>query len=78
MVSSAPGKALFGVLVYARDANAWYHMDSGRGTNTPHAKLIMDKVNTYLISLGSLQNSRTDYIVSRCTQQKMGMTVDHS
>ena len=60
------------LLVYARDANTWYHMDSGKGINTPHAKLIMDRVNKYFISLGSLQNSRTDYIESRCTQQKNG------
>ena len=65
------------LLVYTRDANAWYHMDLGGGANTPHAKTIIDKVNKYLISLGSLQNSRTDYRVA-AHNNTMGMTADHS
>ena len=47
-------------------------MDSGKSTNTPHAKLIIDKVNKYLVNQGNLENSSTNYIESRCTQQKNG------
>ena len=57
------------LLVYARVVKTWYHMDSSRRSNTPHAKIIIGKVNQYLINQGSLQNSRTDYIESRCSQQ---------
>ena len=58
------------LLVYERDTNTWYHMDSGNSANAPHAKLIMDKVNQYLVNQGSLENSITNYIESCCTQQK--------
>ena len=60
------------LLVYERDRNTWYHMDSGKNTNTPHAKQIMDKVNKYLVNQGSLVNSNTNYVESRCTQQQNG------
>ena len=57
------------LLVYGRDTNTWYHMDSGNSANAPHAKLIMDKVNGFLVNQGSLENSSTSYVESRCTQQ---------
>ena len=60
------------LLVYERDRNTWYHMDSGKNTNTPHAKQIMDKVNKYLVNQGSLENSNTSYVESHCTQQQNG------
>ena len=60
------------LLVFARDVNTWYHMDSSKSTNAPHAKQIVDKVNKYLVNQGNLENSSTNYIESRCTQQKNG------
>ena len=47
-------------------------MDSGRSANAPHAKQIMDRVNKYLVNQGSLENSNTSYVESRCTQQQNG------
>ena len=60
------------LLVYERDRNTWYHMDSERNANAPHAKRIMDKVNKYLVNQGSLVNSNTNYVESHCTQQQNG------
>ena len=60
------------LLVYERDRNTWYHMDSGRNANAPHAKRIIDKVNKYLVNQGSLVNSNTNYVECRCTQQRNG------
>ena len=60
------------LLIYERDSNTWYHMDSGRSANAPHAKQIMDRVNKYLVKQGSLENSNTSYVESRCTQQQNG------
>merc|ERR1711874_355064 len=68
-----PGEGThWGLLVYERDRNTWYHMDSGRSANAPHAKRIMDKVNKYLVNQGSLVNSNTNYVECRCTQQRNG------
>ena len=60
------------LLVFSRNANTWYHMDSGKRANTLHAKQIADKVNKYLVSQGNLENLNSKYIESRCTQQKNG------
>ena len=30
------------LLVYERDKNTWYHMDSGKNTNASHAERIID------------------------------------
>merc|ERR1712237_305414 len=60
------------LLVFARNNNTWYHMDSGKSANAIHANRIIDKVNKYLVSQGNLENANTKYIESRCTQQKNG------
>merc|ERR1712179_103858 len=60
------------LLVFARYANTWYHMDSAKSTNTPHAKLIRDRVNGYLVNQGNLENANTNDIGSHCTQQING------
>merc|ERR1712121_465339 len=60
------------LLIYERRSNTWYHMDSGGGTNAPHAKQIMGKVNNWLVKQGSYENSSTKYVESSCTQQKNG------
>ena len=62
----------FSLLVYERDGNTWYHVDSGGKANAPHAKQIMNKVNQYLVNQGSRVNSNTSYVESRCTQQRNG------
>merc|ERR1711874_33940 len=46
--------------------------ESGKSANAIHAKRIVDKVNKYLVSQGNLENAITNYIESRCTQQKNG------
>merc|ERR1711895_354360 len=60
------------LLVFARNNNTWYHMDSGKSANAIHAQRIIDKVNKYLVSQGNLESANTKYIESRCTQQKNG------
>ena len=60
------------LLVFSRNDNTWYHMDSGKRANALHAKQIADKVNKYLVSQGILENLNSKYIESRCTQQKNG------
>ena len=60
------------LLIYGRDSNTWYHMDSERSANAPHAKQIMDRVNKFLVKQGSLENSNTSYVESHCTQQRNG------
>ena len=60
------------LLIYERNGNTWYHLDSGGITNAPHAKRIIDKVNKYLVKQGILKNANTDYVACRCTQQRNG------
>ena len=60
------------LLVYERDRNTWYHMDSGKNANAPYAKQIMYKVNKYFVNQGSLINPKTNYVECSCTQQQNG------
>ena len=66
------------LFVYERASNTWYHMDLNNGYNEPHAKQIIGKVNNYLISIGSLLNSRKNTLNLAAHSKKMDMTVDHS
>merc|ERR1711874_746856 len=56
-------------LVYERKRNTWYHMDSGRSANAPHAKQIKDKINK---CLGNKYPANTKYVECSCTQQQNG------
>ena len=60
------------LLIYERNGNTWYHVDSGGNANAPHAERIIDKVNKYLVKQGILVNANTGYVVCRCTQQRNG------
>ena len=60
------------LLVYERDKNTWYHLDSGKNANAPYAKQIMNKVNKYFVNQGSLINPKTNYVECSCTQQRNG------
>ena len=60
------------LLIYGRDRNAWYHMDSVKGANAPYAKQIMNRVNKYFLNQGSLVNPKTNYVECSCTQQRNG------
>ena len=60
------------LLIYERKSNTWYHMDSDRRANAPHAKQIRDRVDNFLVKQGNHENSNSKYVESRCTQQQNG------
>ena len=62
------GGSHWSLLVYARQENIWYHMDSCKGTNTNQAKAILDKIDKYFISQGN-HTPNPKMVESQCTQQ---------
>ena len=60
------------LLIYEKQRNTWFHMDSGGSANALHAKQIRDKVDKCLVKQGTLENPHNSYEESKCTQQKNG------